>query len=347
MDEERILNAEASRYLDEAAFVSSLVSNKERETGKLSDPAHMYPCSKSEADQMADLLKKAKDAAKDAAEETFAKRYDTLQGIVDWSVKRHKAWQWTLVLAALLGAAVLYLVQLKQQDDVLQARVDREQVAEWKTVRVNSVDFDLCPVEQSADDYAMRLASAERYKTYKLIDLKSRALKDTAQYAALRADYDSLNAMGFRQIHEVALADLDEHVSSQETWHTLLYVYMAFLLVLIPIYIITGYPRGYTITRRNNRRGCLNIFRKVGMAVAMFCLGASVASTLLPDYVVRNTDANGKSTENKEHKWFSGLLIVLRLILMVVGAVLLCLVASIVMTVESIGGLIDMFRKCK
>jgi hypothetical protein len=347
MDEERKLNAEALRYLDEAAFASSLVSSKERETGELSDPAHMYPCSKSEVDQMADLLKKAKDAAKDAAEETFAERYNTLQGIVDWSLKRHKAWQWTLVLAALLGAAILYLVQLKQQDDILQARVDREQVAEWKIIRVNSVDFDSCPAEQSADDYAMRLASAERYKTYKLIDLKSRALKDTAQYAALRADYDSLNAMGFRQIHEVALADLDDHVSNQELWSTLLYVYMGFLLVLIPIYIITGYPRGYTITRRNNRRGCLNIFRKVGMAVAMFCLGASVASTLLPDYVVRNTDADGKTTENKEHKWLTGLLIVLRLILMVVGAVLLCLVASIVMTVESIGGLIDMFRKCK
>jgi len=34
-------------------------------------------------------------------------------------------------------------------------------------------------------------------------------------------------------------------------------------------------------------------------------------------------------------------------VLLIVGAVLLCLVASIVMTIESIGGLIDMFRKCK
>jgi hypothetical protein len=43
----------------------------------------------------------------------------------EWLRKRHKTWQWTLVVAALLGAAVLYLVQYKQQNALLQARADR------------------------------------------------------------------------------------------------------------------------------------------------------------------------------------------------------------------------------
>ena len=344
--EEKMLNADALGYLDEAMFTSSLISKKEREA-KETDWKNVYPRTKAETEQMESLLQKANAVVEDATNQEYSERYKALSEVVDWSKKRHASWTWKLIAGALLGAGIFYYFYYDQQKDIAQAKVDQEQVNQWKEISVEEVPYSVCPTEHAKDDYAMRLTSAEKYKIYKLIDLKSRALKDSAQYAALRADYDSLNAMGFRQIHEVALADLDEHVSSQETWHTLLYVYMAFLLVLIPIYIITGYPRGYTITHRNNRRGCLNIFRKVGMAVAMFCLGASVASTLLPDYVVRNTDANGKSTENKEHKWFSGLLIVLRLILMVVGAVLLCLVASIVMTVESIGGLIDMFRKCK
>ena len=347
MNEEKILNAEASHYLDEAAFASSLISQKEREKGEVKDPSHMYPRSKGEADQMVALLKQAEAVADDAKEASFAERYATLRGIADWSLKRHKTWQWTLVVAALVGAAVLYLVQFKQQNDILQARADREQVAQWKIVRVGSIDFDVCPKEQASDDYAMRLASADRYKTYKLISLKGQALADSSQFAALRASYDSINAMDFKHIHEVALADLDAHVGSQESWGTLLYAYMVFLLVLIPIYIITGYPHGYTITRRKHRPGCLNIFRKVGIAVALFCLGASVASTLLPDYVVRNTSADGQTTEHKERKWFTAILLVVRLVLLIVGAVLLCLVASIVMTIESIGGLIDMFRKCK
>ena len=265
----------------------------------------------------------------------------------EWLRKRHKTWQWTLVVAALLGAAVLYLVQYKQQNALLQARADREQVAQWKAISVGRVDFDMCPTEQGSDSYVMRLVSADRYKTYKLTDLKRQALADTAQYASLRQTYDTINAMDFEQIHEVALQDLDDQVGSKRLWSVLIYAYMVYLLVLIPIYIITGYPHGYTITRRKHRPGCLNIFRKVGIAVALFCLGASVASTLLPDYVVRNTSADGQTTEHKERKWFTAILLVVRLVLLIVGAVLLCLVASIVMTIESIGGLIDMFRKCK
>ena len=105
MDEEKILNAEASHYLDEAAFASSLVSKKEREKGEVKDPSHMYPRSKGEADQMVALLKQAEAVADDAKEASFAERYATLRGIADWSLKRHKTWQWTLVVAALVGAA--------------------------------------------------------------------------------------------------------------------------------------------------------------------------------------------------------------------------------------------------
>ena len=327
MDDEKILNASALSYLDQL-------------------DESRYPRTKAEAEEMSAVLQQAYDAADNAKDKEFAERYQTLRGIADWSLKRHKSWQWTLVVAALVGAAVLYLFQYRQQSDILQARVDREQVAQWKTVKVNQIDFDVCPVEQSSSDYSMRLTSAERYKVYKLVDLKSRALADSAQYETLRAAYDSINAMSFAQIHEVALGDLDAHVYHQEWWGTMLYAYMVFLLVLIPLYIITGYPHGYTITRRSHRPGCLNIFRKVGTAVAMFCLGAGVASTLLPDYVGRNTTVDGKTTKHRERGFFSGLLIIVRLVLIVVGAVLLCVVASVVMTIESIVGLIDMYRKC-
>lgn len=327
MNDDKILNASALSYLDQL------------------DPSR-YPRTKAETDKMSDVLKQAFDAAENTKDEVFAERYQTLRGIVDWSLKRHKSWQWTLVIAALVGAAVLYLCQYRQQSDILQARVDREQVAQWKTVKVNHIDFDVCPSEQSSDDYSMRLTSAERYKAYKLIDLKRRALADSAQYAALRVTYDSINAMEFAQIHEVALGDLDAHVDHQEWWGTMLYAYMVYLLVLIPLYIITGYPHGYTITRRSHRPGCLNIFRKVGTAVAMFCLGAGVASTLLPDYVGRNTTVDGQTTKHGERGFFSALMIIVRLVLIVVGAVLLCVVASVVMTIESIVGLIDMYRKC-
>ena len=89
MDDEKILNASALSYLDQ------LDSSR-------------YPRTKSEADKMSEVLQQAYDAADNTKDEVFAERYQTLRGIADWSLKRHKSWQWTLVVAALVGAAVLY-----------------------------------------------------------------------------------------------------------------------------------------------------------------------------------------------------------------------------------------------
>ena len=371
--EEKMLNADALGYLDEAMFTSSLISKKERET-KETDWENVYPCTKAETEQMEQLLQKANAVADNPNDQKYSQRYQALSEVVDWSKKRYASWKWSLIAGALLGAGIFYYFYNDQQKDIAQAKVEQEQVNQWKEAEVAEVPYSVCATEHAKDDYAMRLTSAERYKIYKLVDLKAsvetaeKSVKeyqhqaDTAKVqknidkyqqqveasansvAKYRAEYDSINAMDFAQVHAMAISDMDKHVDNQESWGNTLYGYMIFLLVLIPLYIITGYPHGYTITRHRRRSGCLNIFRKVGFGLASFCFGTGVAMNLLSGYSEKTTDPNGSTQTEKKSDIGNVLIVALKVILMIVGAFIFCIVASLVMTIETISGLIENFN---
>ena len=113
-----------------------------------------------------------------------------LREIVDWSKKRHSTWMWSLIAGALLGAGIFYYFKKDQEDDILRAKVEREQVQQWKTVKVGQTDYDKCPSQHANDAYSLRLTSADKYKMYKLIDYKSwseSALQSAGEYKQ-RAD---------------------------------------------------------------------------------------------------------------------------------------------------------------
>ena len=367
--EEQILNNEALAYLDEAMFTSSLIKKKDRKKGETSWD-NVYPRRKSETEKMAALLEKAEEVVEDSNDEEYRERYDRLKEIVEWSKKRHRTWMWSLILGALLGAGIFYYYHNDQKKDIARAKADREQVEQWKEDKVQQTTWKACPSEHAKDAYTLRLSTAQKYKTYKLIDLKHSAENsektskewlqraDTAKLQEnkekylhnaevnkehaqnYRAKFDSINAMNFAQIHAMAKEDLSGYVERQVSWGKTLQGYMIYLLILIPLYIITGYPHGYTITRHTRRTGCLNIFRKVGFAIASFCFGAGLAMSLLPDYQVKTYYSNGSTSTHTEGNSLNFVIIALKIGLMIVGAFIFCFVASTVMTIETIPGCI-------
>ncbi|MBO7068258.1 MAG: hypothetical protein J6W52_06215 [Bacteroidaceae bacterium] len=371
--EEHILNNEALQYLDEAMFTSSLISKKERKKGE-TDWDNVYPRKKSETMKMAALLAKADEVVEEPNDTEYRERYDTLKEIVEWSQKRHRTWMWSLIAGALLGAGIFYYYFNDQKEDIARAKAEREQVEQWKEIKVQQTTWNACPSEHANDAYTMRLSSAQHYKTYKLIDYKRYAESsqkrskewlqraDTAKLqenkekylhnvkveeehaAKYRADYDSINAMDFAQVHAMAKGDLTKSVERQVSWGKTLQGYMIYLLILIPLYIITGYPHGYTITRHTRRTGCLNIFRKVGFAIASFCFGAGLALSLLPDYQVKTYYSNGSTSTHTEGNSLNIAIIAMKIGLMIVGAFIFCFVASTVMTIETISGLYNNFN---
>ena len=374
MDEEKMLNEDALNYLDEAMFTSSLISDKERKNGRVEDIDDIYPRTRKEALHMDDMLNRAEQVVEDRSNEDYAERYSMLREIVDWSLKRHSTWMWSLIAGALLGAGIFYYFKKDQEDDILRAKVEREQVEQWKTVKVAQTDYKKCPDEHANNAYSLRLTSADKYKMYKLVnykmwatssektaadykqradtattkDRKEKYLENQKYYeenaVKYRAAYDSINVMEFEQIHEVAKKDLAEEVEREESHGNTLRNYMIYLLILIPLYIITGYPHGYTITRHRRRAGCMNIFRKVGFGLASFCFGAGLAMSLLPDYKVKTTYTDGSTSTHTESDPGNIIIIVMKIGLMIVGAFIFCFVASVIMTIETAYGLFENFN---
>ena len=375
MDEETVMrNAEAWDHLDEAMFTSSLISDKEREKGVVDDGEDIYPRTKEEALHMDEELKLAMETAQEPDEENFAERYGMLREIVDWSLKRHSTWKWSLIAGALLGAGIFYYFKKDQEEDIRRAKIEREQVKEWHPIDVAQTPFDKCPDSHANNAYSLRLTAADKYKMYKLIDLKSsveynqkssqeygqradtaklaenkeKYLKSQKSYAETavqkRAEYDSINAMDFKQIHEMAQQDLARRVESEQSHGNTLYGYMVYLLILIPLYIITGYPHGYSITRHRRRSGCMNIFRKVGFGIASFCFGAGLAMSLLPDDIVKTTYSDGHTETRNDSNPANLVILALKFGLMIVGAFIFCFVASVIMTIETFYGLLENFN---
>ena len=331
MDEEKVLNEEALDFLDEAMFTSSLISDKERQNGRVEDVDDIYPRTKAEAEYMDEMLNRAEQVAEDRNDEKYNERYCMLREIVDWSLKRHSTWKWSLICGALLGA---------------------------------ETPFDKCPDQHANDAWTLRLSTAEKYKMYTLIDYKQRtesSLREVSEYkqkadtakleenkekylkqvkyyeesaAKNRAKYDSINAMDFAQVHEMAKADLARRVDSEVSHGNTLRNYMIYLLILIPLYIITGYPHGYSITRHRRRSGCMNIFQKIGFGIASFCFGTGLAMSLLPDYKVKTTYTDGSTSTHTESD----------VGLMIAGAFIFCFVSSVIMTVETAYGLFENFN---
>jgi hypothetical protein len=374
MDEEKVLNEEALDFLDEAMFTSSLISDKERQNGRVEDVDDIYPRTKAEAEYMDEMLNRAEQVAEDRNDEKYNERYCMLREIVDWSLKRHSTWKWSLICGALLGAGIFYYFKSDQEDSILRAKAEREQVEQWKTVKVAPTAYDKCPDQHANDAWTLRLSTAEKYKMYTLIDYKQRtesSLREVSEYkqkadtakleenkekylkqvkyyeesaAKNRAKYDSINAMDFAQVHEMAKADLARRVDSEVSHGNTLRNYMIYLLILIPLYIITGYPHGYSITRHRRRSGCMNIFQKIGFGIASFCFGTGLAMSLLPDYKVKTTYTDGSTSTHTESDPGNIIIIVLKVGLMIAGAFIFCFVSSVIMTVETAYGLFENFN---
>lgn len=374
-----INNERAYELLDEAMAVSKRVKQKEIDRDCI-DIDHVYPDSKEDTERMDNLLDEAHAAAANPNEPAFHDRYAELKEIVSWSMNRHKTWMWQVIAGALVGAGLLYFFRSQNEDTVKNKEADVKKVEAWVECDT-TIAFDKCLSSKDfkSDNawvdakYMPRLNSANKYKDYRLSSLKGIILTsedvlkeyqqklDTASTKKMKeifqkrindtyenlkkrhAEYDEVNAMKFAQVKEAALKDTGKWAEQEQNYSNRLRNYMIYLIILIPLYIISGYPHGYSITRHRRRSKFLNIFRKVGFWIAAFCFGTGFAMSLLPDYKERVHWSDGRTTTETRSDPTNFIIIILKFGLMFVGAVLFSLVASIIMTVETLSGLIENF----
>lgn len=367
MDEQK--NLAAWECLDQALFTSSHVKAKDMEKGS-TDWDNVYPVSKEETDKMKDLVDEAVRKADDPSDSFFRERVSDLREIISYSYSKHRTWKWSLIFGSIIAACIFWYFGNQDKEDAQKYAKDVTLVENWKkadtTITYDKLDASS---ELSYQLYERRVQSANAYKLMKLHDLKRnvesyREGMKTAKHSADTAkldkniesykkrmaeceekmekyqdEFDEVADMNFDEIQKMALKDtqglvddINDSASTKTGW-------MIYLIILIPLYIISGYPRGYVISAHRRQHGFMRTLQKIGFAVASFFFGSGLLMSLLPDSIVEYHYTSGRVETRNEGNPVNIVILGIKFGLMIAGVLIFCFVSVLIMTIETISGL--------
>ena len=372
MDEQK--NLAAWECLDQALFTSSHVKAKDMEKGS-TDWDNVYPVSKEETDKMKNLVDEAVRKADDPSDSFFRERVSDLREIISYSYSKHRTWKWSLIFGSIIAACIFWYFGNQDKEDAQKYAKDVTLVENWKkadtTITYDKLDASS---ELSYQLYERRVQSANAYKLMKLHDLKRNAESyregmKTAKHSADTAkldkniesykkrmaeceekmekyqdEFDEVADMDFDEIQKMALKDtqglvddINDSASTKTGW-------MIYLIILIPLYIISGYPRGYVISAHRRQHGFMRTLQKIGFAVASFFFGSGLLMSLLPDSIVEYHYTSGRVETRNEGNPVNIVILGIKFGLMVAGVLIFCFVSVLIMTIETISGLMRNFN---
>ena len=367
MDEQK--NLAAWECLDQALFTSSHVKAKDMEKGS-TDWDNVYPVSKEETDKMKNLVDEAVRKADDPSDSFFRERVADLREIISYSYSKHRTWKWSLIFGSIIAACIFWYFGNQDKEDAQKYAKDVTLVENWKkadtTITYDKLDASS---ELSYQLYERRVQSANAYKLMKLHDLKRNAESygegmKTAKHSAdtskldkniesykkrmaeceekmekYQDEFDEVADMNFDEIQKMALKDtqglvddINDSASTKTGW-------MIYLIILIPLYIISGYPRGYVISAHRRQHGFMRTLQKIGFAVASFFFGSGLLMSLLPDSIVEYHYTSGRVETRNEGNPVNIVILGIKFGLMIAGVLIFCFVSVLIMTIETISGL--------
>lgn len=367
MDEQK--NLAAWECLDQALFTSSHVKAKDMEKGS-TDWDNVYPVSKEETDKMKALVDEAVRKADDPSDSFFRERVSDLREIISYSYSKHRTWKWSLIFGSIIAACIFWYFGNQDKEDAQKYAKDVTLVENWKKADT-TITYDKLNAssELSYQLYERRVQSANAYKLMKLHDLKRNAESyregmKTAKHSADTAkldkniesykkrmaeceekmekyqdEFDEVADMNFDEIQKMALKDtqglvddINDSASTKTGW-------MIYLIILIPLYIISGYPRGYVISAHRRQHGFMRTLQKIGFAVASFFFGSGLLMSLLPDSIVEYHYTSGRVETRNEGNPVNIVILGIKFGLMIAGVLIFCFVSVLIMTIETISGL--------
>ena len=367
MDEQK--NLAAWECLDQALFTSSHVKAKDMEKGS-TDWDNVYPVSKEETDKMKNLVDEAVRKADDPSDSFFRERVSDLREIISYSYSKHRTWKWSLIFGSIIAACIFWYFGNQDKEDAQKYAKDVILVENWKkadtTITYDKLDASS---ELSYQLYERRVQSANAYKLMKLHDLKRNAESyregmKTAKHSADTAkldkniesykkrmaeceekmekyqdEFDEVADMDFDEIQKMALKDTQGLVDDINDSASTKTGRMIYLIILIPLYIISGYPRGYMISAHRRQHGFMRTLQKIGFAVASFFFGSGLLMSLLPDSIVEYHYTSGRVETRNEGNPANIAILGIKFGLMIAGVLIFCFVSVLIMTIETISGL--------
>lgn len=367
MEEQK--NLAAWECLDQALFTSSHVKAKDMEKGS-TDWDNVYPVSKEETDKMEALVDEAVRKADDPTDSFFRERVADLREIISYSYSKHRTWKWSLIFGSIIAACIFWYFSNQDKESAQKYAKDVALVENWKKTDT-TITYDKLNAssELSYQLYERRIQSANAYKLMKLHDLKRNAESyregmmaakhsvDTAKLdknieiykkrmaeceekmGKCQDEFGEVADMNFDEIQKMALKDtkglvddINDSASTKTGW-------MIYLIILIPLYIISGYPRGYVISAHRRQHGFMRTLQKFGFAVASFFFGSGLLMSLLPDSIVEYHYTSGRVETRNEGNPANIVILGIKFGLMIAGVLIFCFVSVLIMTIETISGL--------
>lgn len=362
---EYTLNQKAKGFLDEAMVTSSLVKDKDIERDHI-EVDKMYPVNKQETDRMADLLNQAKEAVEDPNEPIFRERFELLDGIVQWSYARHKTWKIILICGILLLAALVMWGRSSTQESTARNIAELKQIEAWtpsdtnltwdkakepvydkiytaakywKAYELSYAKVNVKGYEKSVEDYKKTLDTATTEQ------VKNSCLKymeiDKKKAAETRAEFDKIAAMNFDQIKAKAIEQHKGYIKASESSARTYFIFIVFLVILIGLYIWTGYHYGYELTSSRTRDKILNWIRNFGLKLAAFFFGSGLLAKLFADdYIVKTTFVGGGSETHREADVAgTAINVMFKLGMMAVGIFIFIFISIFIVSIETAFGL--------
>lgn len=339
---------------------------------------HDYPKSKEEALQLKALLAKALEAAEDPNEPVFKEKYDELNEIVNWSLTRHKTWKWPVIAGVALFAALLCYGFYSKLQDIKENKEKLQVVKAWTDTRDTTITWEECPETINIYDNNY-YENAAHWKAYQLIRRKSsytthsnwaanyRAQADSAsskksrknllenekkyakEAAENRKEFDELAPLKFDDVQKHAVKTIKSWASHSRSTAIFYTICILLVLILIGLYIWTGNPYGYDITKSRTRHKILDWISKWGLRLATLCLGTGIAAQLFADDKIVEYVYNSGRRETRREADVAGtaMNVMWKIFLIVIGAILLVGVSGLVMLLETAFGLPTKLREVK
>ena len=350
-------NAEAYGYLYQAVSTSP---------GTKSDIDDVYPESAEETARMRELVDKADKAIIDESDTYIKCCLIDLEDILDWSGRRHWTIMWPVIIGVILTVIFLSWRVDKKQEDVEDRQAVVAAVENWEeadTVLVwestpdqGDAGFELAkyghqgPVMykyltlcdkkisytrymKSSEEYAAKADTARSKETRRSLEKQSKEYASAAE--DYRKEFDEINAMGFKKIQKMALDEYGSWLKSSKADKRAVRAWNIFFILLIPVYIFSQRPYGYTITRTRAESSTLKGISKWTYAVSAMLAGSALSIPYI-DTIIKYRDGRVERTSDAGT---NAPVVALKVALYIAAFALVCIVSCLLMLYMTIQGL--------
>ncbi len=349
-------NSEAYEWLSKAMQTST--SDKKK---KSSDDG-VYPETAEQTEQMRAYLNKAEQCAANPTAPLFAQHLSELRSIVEWSSVRHSTYSKGLIIGVLIILAGVFILKSDAASDLEQAKANRVLVDNWKEVADSTFVYET----MDKPDYVHKYDNAIKYKHYALHTLKHNAenakgsaerytqMADTVSDSKMRKEYlkrakenekryedkfelfEELNEMKYKKVQKHAKEYAKAQYKNARASNRFAFFFTAFFVLLIPVYIFSQRPYGYSVTRLRFESKTVGRIQKFFFALAG---GMASLSAIIPDAPVTVTKWSDGSTTREQNGALSAALSAIKIMLLGGALLIFCGVSFILMVYLTVQGL--------